>query len=155
MTLKSVLITGCSEGGIGSALALAFQKRNLQVFATARDPSKMAHLSDLPNVILLQLNPTSQSSVEEAAKVVSARTGGVLDYLINNAGQTMTAPTLDIDIDKAKEMYEINVWGLIRVTQAFSPLVIASRGSIMNISSVSAKIVVPWAGKSPLDILRQ
>lgn len=153
MALKSVLITGCSEGGIGSALALAFQKRNLRVFATARDPSKMVHLSELPNVTLLQLDPTSKSSVEEAAKVVSAKTGGVLDYLINNAGQVMTAPTLDIDIDKAKEMYEINVWGMIRVTQVLSPLVIASRGSIVNISSVSAKLYIPWVGKSSLDIL--
>ncbi|KAL9043534.1 MAG: hypothetical protein Q9214_003285 [Letrouitia sp. 1 TL-2023] len=146
MALKAVVITGCSEGGIGSALALAFQKRNLQVFATARDPSKMAHLSDLPNVTLLQLNPTSNSSVEEAAKVVRARTSGRLDYLVNNAGQTMTVPTLDIDIDKAKEMYEINVWGMIRVTQALSPLVIASRGSIVNISSVTANMHVPWVG---------
>ncbi|KAL9612349.1 MAG: hypothetical protein Q9167_003036 [Letrouitia subvulpina] len=101
----------------------------------------MAHLSDLPNITLLQLNPTSESSVQEAAKAVSARTGGLLDYLINNAGQTMTAPVLDTDIDRAKELYEINVWGLIRVTQALSPLVIASKGSIVNISSAAVNVI--------------
>jgi len=44
MALKSVLITGCSTGGIGSALVEAFQKRSLHVFATARNPEKMSHL---------------------------------------------------------------------------------------------------------------
>jgi 1-acylglycerone phosphate reductase len=56
MPKQSVLITGCSEGGIGYALAREFQSRGLHVFATARDPAKMAGLENLPDVTLLALD---------------------------------------------------------------------------------------------------
>jgi 1-acylglycerone phosphate reductase len=47
MTLDSVLVTGCSAGGIGSEIAIEFQKQGLHVFATARDVNKLAHFKDL------------------------------------------------------------------------------------------------------------
>ncbi|KAG7006544.1 hypothetical protein G7Y79_00014g037190 [Physcia stellaris] len=128
MALKSVLITGCSAGGIGSALAESFHKRNLRVFATARDLSKMSHLEILPNVTLLSLDPTSEPSVRAALDILEAQTGSTLDYLVNNAGQAIIMPTLDFDIETAKEMYDINVWGMLRVTQQLAPCVIAAKG---------------------------
>ncbi|KAL8672930.1 MAG: hypothetical protein Q9168_002636 [Polycauliona sp. 1 TL-2023] len=146
MTLKSVLITGCSAGGIGSALAEAFQKRNMHVFATARDISKMSHLKDLPNVTLLALDPTLDSSVRAALEVLKSETGGNLDYLVNNAGQTIIMPTLDFDIETAKRMYDINVWGMVRVTKIFAPCVIAAKGTIVNISSIAPRVNTPWMG---------
>lgn len=149
MSLKSVLITGCSSGGIGSALAAAFQKRNLHVFATARNPSKMSHLEKMPNITVLTLDPTSESSVNAAVESVKATTGGTLDYLVNNAGQTIIMPTLDFDVEIAKSMYDINVWGMYRVTQAFAPLVIESKGTIVNISSISTVVHTPWMGDLP------
>lgn len=109
MTLKSVLVTGCSVGGIGFALVEAFQKRNLHVFASARNLSTMSQLEELPNVTLLPLDPTSAVSVQTAVESVRAQTGGTLDYLMNNAGQTIIMPTLDFDIETATKMYEINV----------------------------------------------
>lgn len=89
MTLKSVLITGCSAGGIGFALVEAFQKRNFHDFATARDPSKMSQLDETTNVTLLSLDPTSIDSVQTVVESVRAQTGGTLDCLVNNAGQTI------------------------------------------------------------------
>ncbi|KAI4285067.1 MAG: hypothetical protein L6R38_000963 [Xanthoria sp. 2 TBL-2021] len=146
MALKSVLITGCSAGGIGSALAEAFQNRNLRVFATARDVSKMSHLKNLPNVTLLTLDPTLESSVRTALETLEAQTGGTLDYLVNNAGQTIIMPTLDFDIETAKQMYDINVWGMVRVTQMLAPCVIAAKGTIVNISSIAPSVNTPWMG---------
>ena len=148
MAFKYVLITGCSGGGIGSALVEAFQKRGMHVFATARNPSKMSHLEKLPSVTVLTLDPTSLPSVQAAVKAVKAETGGTLDYLVNNAGQKIIMPTLDFDIETAKSMYDINIWGLLRVIQEFSPLVVAARGSIVNISSISTEVRTPWMGKS-------
>jgi len=110
MALDSVLITGCSVGGIGSALCLAFQKRNLQVFATARSLSKMQHLSNFPNIILLQLDVSDQTSVDAVLKSVQRTGDGKLKYLINNAGLGVTGPILDTDIAKAKQMWEVNYW---------------------------------------------
>ena len=147
MTPKTALITGCSAGGIGSALAEAFQRREIHVFATARDLSKMSHLQTLSHVTLLQLDPTSASSVQAGVEHVKGQTGGTLDFLVNNAGQTIIMPTLDFDIDKAKSMYHINVWGMVRVTQAFTPLVIAAKGTIINISSIAPCVHTPWMGE--------
>ena len=147
MALKSVLITGCSSGGIGSSLASAFQERNMHVFATARDPARMSHLENISNITLLTLDPTSAPSVQAAVRVVEAQTGGTLDVLVNNAGQTVTMPILDMNLDTAKSMYEINVWGMLRVTQAFAPLVITAKGTIVNISSVAASLNTPWIGE--------
>ena len=147
MIPKTVLITGCSAGGIGSALVEAFQKRGMHIYATARDLSKMSHLQALSHVTLLKLDPTSEPSVQTAVEDVKRWTGGTLDYLVNNAGQTIIMPTLDFDIDTAKSMYEINVWGMIRVTQAFTPLVIAAKGTIINISSIAPCVHTPWMGE--------
>ena len=105
MIPKTVLITGCSAGGIGSALAEAFRKRGMNVFATARSLSKMSHLQSLSHVTLLKLDPTSAPSVQTAVEDVKRQTGGTRDYLVNNAGQTIIMPTLDFAIDTAKSMY--------------------------------------------------
>lgn len=96
---------------------------------------------------LLPLSPTSAESVEAAVEKVKAFTGSKLDYLVNNAGQTIIMPTLDFDIETAKNMYDINVWGTVRVTQAFSDLIIAAKGTIVNICSISTSVNTPWMGE--------
>ncbi|KAI9667702.1 MAG: hypothetical protein M1821_000519 [Bathelium mastoideum] len=146
MAPKTVLITGCSAGGIGSALVESFQKQGLRVFATARDVAKMEHLKELKNISTVQLDPISQISVETAFKTVEAETGGELDYLVNNAGQSVIMPTLDFKLDAVQAMYDINVFGLLRVTQVFAPLVITAKGTIVNIASISTECHTPWMG---------
>ncbi|KAL9071735.1 MAG: hypothetical protein Q9161_003999 [Pseudevernia consocians] len=105
----------------------------------------MSELTETPNVTLLSLDPTSTASVDAALEIVYAQTGGTLDYLINNAGQTIIMPTLDFDIETASKMYDINVWGMVRVTQTFAPLLIAAKGTVVSISS-SASVNTPWMG---------
>ena len=147
MALKSVLITGCSAGGIGSALVLAFQKRNLHVFATARVLAKMSHLQELSNVTLLTLDVTSPSAITAAVEAVRAKTGGTLDYLVNNSGSFYVMPALDVNLADAKAMFDVNFWAVLAVTQAFAPLLIASHGSIVNISLITAYINALWIGE--------
>jgi len=86
--MKSVLITGCSAGGIGDALAQEFHRQGLQVFATARNLEKISHLKDL-GLDVLQLDVLSPTSIENAAREVAEKTGGKLDFLVNNAGMGM------------------------------------------------------------------
>lgn len=76
---KSVLITGCSDGGIGSALALAFEARGLHVYTTARSMAKMASLEDHPNITRLELDITSSKSIAAVVKTLSESTDGKLD----------------------------------------------------------------------------
>ncbi|PQE16146.1 oxidoreductase short-chain dehydrogenase reductase family protein [Rutstroemia sp. NJR-2017a BVV2] len=143
-TAKTVLITGCSAGGSGSALAEVFEKRGLHVFATARTLSKMSHLKDLPNITLLELDITSSQSITTALDIVKAQTNGKLDYLVNNAGQSMVMPALDTDIEEAKKIFDVNYWGTIATIQAFAPYIIAAKGTIVNICSISGYVNAPW-----------
>ncbi|KAK1249003.1 hypothetical protein MKX08_007223 [Trichoderma sp. CBMAI-0020] len=137
---KSVLITGCSAGGLGASLALAFQKHGYVVFATARSPEKIpSTLTGLPNVHVLSLDVTSDESVYAAAKSVKATLAGKgLDVLFNNSGIGYSSSLLDLDIERAKRLYEVNLWGVIRTTQAFADLVIEAKGAIVNQGSISA-----------------
>jgi 1-acylglycerone phosphate reductase len=144
--MKTVLVTGGSSGDIGSALVLAFQKRGLQVFATARDISKTSHLKHLPNVTLLPLAVTDSSQIAETVKAVKAHTGGTLDYFVNNAGRNYFMRTLDINIEEAKWIFETNFWGALALIQVFAPLVIAAKGTIINNCSISGHANVPWMG---------
>ncbi|KAF2107813.1 NADPH-dependent 1-acyldihydroxyacetone phosphate reductase [Lophiotrema nucula] len=144
MAPKTVLITGCSTGGIGHALVLEFQRRGHTVFATARSPSKMADLKELPNVHLMALDVVSQVSVDAAVKQVEVKSGGKLDVLVNNAGVLFVMPALDVDIEEARAVFETNYWGVLRVVQAFAPLVIAAKGSILNVGSGAGDLPLPF-----------
>ncbi|KAF2727024.1 oxidoreductase [Polyplosphaeria fusca] len=143
MAPKYVLITGCSAGGIGHGLALAFQKRGCAVIATARNPSKMEDLKPLPNMHLLPLDVTQEASIAAAAKSVEAITGGRLDVLVNNAGGLYNMPILDIDIAAAKNLYDLNLWGPIRMVQTFSDMLIAARGTVVNVGSIAGVLPLP------------
>ncbi|KAJ6031425.1 hypothetical protein N7540_002157 [Penicillium herquei] len=146
MTPKTVLITGCSDDGIGYGLALEFQKQGYHVFATARNVDKMTKLNGLPNVSLLKLDVTEPSQIEAAVSKVGVQTGGTLDILVNNAGRNHFMPYLDEDEEEVKKLFEINVWGPLRVTKAFVPLLIKAQGSIAFITSISGYLNVPFMG---------
>lgn len=150
-TPKTALITGCSEGGIGHALALEFSRRGVHVFATARTPSKMASLKDKPNITLLAMDVTSQPSINAALTAITTSkvgTDGTLDYLVNNAGGQVVMPVLDLDMEVARQMYEVNFWGMLAVIKTFSPLLIKAKGTIANLSSIGASLYMPYLGKS-------
>ncbi|RFU81868.1 nadph-dependent 1-acyldihydroxyacetone phosphate reductase [Trichoderma arundinaceum] len=143
---RTILITGCSAEGIGAALAIALAKQGHHIFATARNTSKIpSELSSLPNVSVLPLDVSSKESVAEAARAVE-EAGKGLDVLVNNAGLGYTMPILDLDIEKAQNLYNANVWGLVRTVQAFAGQLIKSKGRVVNVSSVGSVVNTPWIG---------
>lgn len=147
---KKALITGCSEGGIGHALALEFSRRGVHVFATARTPSKMASLKDVTNITVLPMDVTSQVSIDAALTAIATSkfgTEGTLDYLVNNAGGQVVMPVLDLDMEVARQMYEVNFWGMLAVIKTFAPLVIKAEGTIANLSSIGASLYMPYLGE--------
>ncbi|KAJ6021162.1 hypothetical protein N7540_006666 [Penicillium herquei] len=146
MVPKTGLITGCSDDGIGYGLALTFQKQGYHVFATARDLNKITKLNGLPNVTLLTLDVTEPIQIQAAVVAVEAQTGGSLDVLVNNSGRNHFMPYLDDDVDQLKALYDINVWGPLRVTKAFSHLLIKAQGLIAFITSISGYLNVPFMG---------
>ncbi|KAK6580700.1 hypothetical protein PZA11_006936 [Diplocarpon coronariae] len=138
---KSVLITGCSPGGIGHALAREFHAKGLHVIASARTKDAITDLEAL-GMSTLSLEVTSEESIKEAKNAVEKLTGGRLDILVNNAGRNCTFPALDVPLTEARATFETNLFGPIALTQSLIPLLIASRGLILNIGSVAA--VTPY-----------
>ena len=85
---KTVVITGCSAGGIGDALARSFHSKGHRVFATARDLSRAQHLKEM-GMTVLSLDVVDAVSLRAAVKAVGAVTGATLDILVNNSGVGM------------------------------------------------------------------
>jgi 1-acylglycerone phosphate reductase len=142
---KTCLVTGCSKGGVGVALAEAFKDKGYHVFATARSPAKVPQaLHADPHVTVLSLDVTSCESITAAAVIVSSQTGGKLDILINNAGQGLNMPALDTSIEEAKKLFDANFFGVLEMVQAFRHMLIKAKGVIVNNSSVGAYQPFPF-----------
>ncbi|KAH3917966.1 hypothetical protein HBI56_178060 [Parastagonospora nodorum] len=145
MNQKICLVTGCSAGGVGPALVEAFKNKGYHVFATARSPKKVPQaLHSDPNITVLALDVTSTDSITAAAAAVSEKTGGKLDVLINNAGHGLSMPALDTSIEDAKQLFNANFFGVLEMVQAFSHMLIKSKGVIVNNSSVGAYQPFPF-----------
>jgi len=135
----TVLITGCSEGGMGAELAKEFHRSGYNVYATARDQSKMANLSTL-GIKTLTLDIQSQSSINHCVESIPH-----LDILVNNAGASYTMPITDMSIPEAKKLFDCNVWGHLSLTQAFMPRLLASRKAmVVNHTSVGVHAALPF-----------
>ncbi|KAF1827162.1 NAD(P)-binding protein [Dissoconium aciculare CBS 342.82] len=141
MASKSVLITGCSPGGIGHALAREFKSKGLRVFATARKTETISDLAAL-GIETLSLEVTDQSSIEALLEEIKTRTGGSLDILVNNAGRNYTVPALHVEMEEIRQTFETNVFSVMRICQLFAPLLINAKGTIVQIGSVAA--IIPY-----------
>ncbi|KAF8192803.1 NAD(P)-binding protein [Mycena galopus ATCC 62051] len=144
---KTVLITGCSPGGIGYELAQEYHSQGLRVFATARRTEALIDLTSLglSGLETLELDVTKTGSIQSGRDRIASLTGGKLDILVNNAGQGYSVPATDIDIDEVKGMFEVNLFGVMRMVQEFAPLLIASGdGRIVNIGSIAGVMPYPF-----------
>jgi len=140
----TVLITGCSSG-IGRALARAFRTRGCEVYATARRPEQIAELAQ-EGIHALTLDVDTADSIESLRNRLKSD-GVVPDVLINNAGYGLMGPLADTSIDALRQQFETNVFGLMAVTRALLPGMVARRrGCIVNIGSVSGVLTTPFAG---------
>lgn len=144
MARKSVLITGCGEGGIGAALAAQFQLQGLQVITTVRDVTKLQKLSDTGDETLT-LDVTSDESIAMAVAAVSKATGGKLDFLINNAGVWHSMPFIDTKVEDFRHVMETNVVGVFAVTRAFLPLLIEAKGTVVTVGSLNEIFRPPFS----------
>ncbi|ROV97082.1 hypothetical protein VMCG_07541 [Cytospora schulzeri] len=157
MVKKNVLVTGCSAGGLGYALAKAFYNAGLHVFATARDPTKVpeptedtrtpTERDDHGEWEVLPLDVTSQSSLDWCLRQVMEKTDGRgLDVLVNNAGGAIFGPLAHASLEEARRIYDVNVWGLLAVTKHFVPLLVQAEGVVVNISSIAGAVPLAWQG---------
>jgi short-subunit dehydrogenase len=139
---KSVLITGCSAGGIGHATAGQLAAKGYNVFATVRSAAKAGDLASADNVTVLDLDVRDQASADAAL----ARAGDV-DVLVNNAGFEVYGPLEELTVDDLKDQFETNVYGPFRLMHGVLPGM-RQRGSgvIVNVSSVAGRVAGPLNG---------
>jgi NAD(P)-dependent dehydrogenase (short-subunit alcohol dehydrogenase family) len=141
---KAVLITGASSG-IGLRTAELLASKGYFVYAGARKQKDMDALNALDNVQAVRLDVTVQEEIDAAVETV--RKGGRGLYgLVNNAGVFTGGPLIETDIGELQWLFDVNVYGIYRVTQAFAPLIIESKGRIVNISSISGVLDWPMGG---------
>jgi NAD(P)-dependent dehydrogenase (short-subunit alcohol dehydrogenase family) len=144
----AVLVTGSSTG-IGAACVRELDRRGFQVFAGVRSAADADRLkaAGSPRLVPLQLDVTLGEDVARAARMVREAVGDSgLVGLVNNAGIVVAGPLEILPIEALRKQFEVNVVGLVAVTQAMLPLVRKARGRIVNISSVNGRMAVPYLG---------
>ncbi|WP_281648586.1 SDR family NAD(P)-dependent oxidoreductase [Parendozoicomonas sp. Alg238-R29] len=141
---KSILITGASSG-IGAETAKLFSQKGYKVFAGYRNENDAKSLALLENVTPIKLDVTIPESVERAVATISTSLGeNGLYALINNAGITYTAPFEYADEKKMRYVMDVNVWGVMNLTQKCIPLM----KKFNEHNSIKSRVVniTSWAG---------
>jgi len=145
---RAFLVTGASSG-IGRATALLLDRSGFQVFAGVRrseyGEALRRQASERLTPILLDV--TDPRSIEAAVKSVADELRGrALAGLVNNAGIDIASPLETSSIAEVRPQFEVNVIGLLAVTQAFLPLLRQGRGRVVNIGSVLGRLAIPLMG---------
>ena len=138
---QAVLVTGASVG-IGRKVTERLAAEGYYVFAGARKEQDLKALDAIPNVEAVRFDVTVPAEVAAAVEVVRS-SGRPLHGIVNNAGVAVVDPVLSTSEADFDFQMQVNVYGVFRVTKAFAPLVIASKGRIINVSSISAFLSDP------------
>jgi len=149
---KVAIVTGGSSG-LGRAIAEALAAAGARVVIAARNAETLEQAA-------AELSPNGQQVTPVAADVTRqddverlvARTideFGRLDVLVNNAGRSMRRAVLDTTPEDFQQLMELNLIGLVRMTRAAAPHLLASRGHLVNISSLAGKSAARWIGAYP------
>ncbi|MBT2323306.1 oxidoreductase [Variovorax paradoxus] len=137
-----VVVTGVSSG-IGRVAAEKFAQRGCQVFGTVRN---IANATPLPGVELVEMDVRDEASVQLGIQSIIGRTARI-DVLVNNAGMTMIGAVEETATTEAATLFDTNVLGILRTTQAVLPHMRAQRrGRIVNVSSVLGFLPAPYMG---------
>ena len=138
---KIVLITGASSG-MGKSTANILQSQGYKVNGAARRLEEMQDLKD-KGISIVPLDLTKDESIRNCVNTILEKEGRI-DILINNAGYGSYGAVEDVPIEEAKRQFEVNLFGLARITQLVLPKMRENQfGRIVNISSMGGKIYTP------------
>ncbi len=141
---KVALVTGASAG-IGKSIVRQLLQDGWIVYGAARRVDKMADIQTA-GAKVLSLDVTDEASMVAAIQQLLAAEGHI-DALVNNAGYGSYGAIEDVPLAEAKRQFEVNVFGLMRLTQLVLPTMRSARaGTIVNISSMGGRIWMPIGG---------
>jgi len=139
---KTTLVTGVSSG-IGREIAQLLAERGARVFGTVRNPQSA---KPIHGVELVRMDVTDDASVSAAVQSIEQKAGPV-ELLINNAGYSFMGALEETSIEEARQQFETNLFGVLRVTNAILPgMRQQGYGRIVNISSVLGFLPAPYMG---------
>jgi short-subunit dehydrogenase len=141
---KIALVTGASSG-IGESAAKLLNKNGFTVYGAARRVEKMKGLEE-EGIATITLDITNEDSIVNCVNTIIENEGSI-DVLVNNAGYGSYGAIEDVPIEEAKKQFEVNIFGLARLTQLVLPLMRENGyGRIVNISSMGGKVFTPFGG---------
>jgi len=141
MNKNVILITGASSG-IGKITAMQLIKEGHIVYGAARRIEKMNDLIE-EGGHAIQMDVTDETQMEQAVNQIINEQGKI-DVLVNNAGYAIYGAVEDTTIADARRQFEVNIFGLARMTQLVLPHMRAAKsGKIINISSMGGKMYTP------------
>lgn len=141
---KAILITGASSG-IGRNMAETLAANGYFVYAGARKQADLDALSAMDNIQGIRLDVTIQDEIDAAVETVRDAGRGLYG-LVNNAGVVVLGPMIEVDEEDMQFQMDVNLFGPYRVTRAFAPLIIESRGRITTTGSISGILSGTLAG---------
>lgn len=144
-TGKAVLVTGASTG-IGRRVAETLAAQGHFVYAGARKQKDLDALDAIDNIQAVRLDVTIQEEIDAAVETVEDGGRGLYG-LVNNAGVFIGGPLVDVPVEELHWMMDVNVYGVVRVTQAFAPLIIEEKGRITTIGSISGILAGAFGGQ--------
>lgn len=143
----AILVTGASTG-IGECCAIALVKLGYRVYAGVRrslDAHRLDHMH--PMLKSITLDVTNPSHIAGAVRQIRSEVGEAGLYaIVNNAGIAVAGPLEYLPLEEFRRQMDINVTGLLAVTQAFLPMLRASQGRIVHMGSNSGKLAAPFTG---------
>ncbi len=141
---RTALVTGASSG-IGEDTARRLQALGYVVYGAARRTDRLQALAT-DGIRPLTMDVTDDASMTTGVNRILEETGRI-DVLVNNAGYGSHGAIEDVPIDEARRQFEVNVFGLARLTQLVSPHMRAQgSGTIINISSIGGRLTTPLGG---------
>jgi NAD(P)-dependent dehydrogenase (short-subunit alcohol dehydrogenase family) len=143
-TAKAVLVTG-SNSGLGLKMTEQLSQNGFYVYAGVLHKDEMAAMNKMDNVTAVQFDVRNQTEVDAAVTFVELQGRGLYG-LINNAGVNVFGPVLEVPVELLHYQMDVNVYGVVRVTQAFAPLIIESKGRIVTTGSVAGIVTPPVFG---------
>jgi short-subunit dehydrogenase len=144
MQNKVVVITGASSG-IGKALAEEYASKGFNIVLAARRMEKLKELEEKLTKVEVLTVKTDVTIESDCKNLIDSavKKFGKIDILINNAGISMRAATINVDMNVLRKVMDVNFWGTVYCTKFALPYLLASKGSLVGVMSVGGYVGLP------------